>query len=139
MTAAAALVGPTGDATADQIVETGSIAGQVVIVARSTRRLASPGAYPGRTITTAASAPVSELANVVVFVNTEAAPSAPMHEVIHQRDETFIPHTTVVTVGSTVDFPNDDIIFHDVLLVVAGCLLRPRALSAGPLQEPHVH
>jgi len=31
-----------------------------------------------------------------------------------QRDQTFVPHVLAVTVGSTVDFPNSDLTFHNV-------------------------
>jgi plastocyanin len=56
----------------------------------------------------------SELTNVIIFVDAPATPSAPMHAAINQTDEVFIPHTTAVTVGSTVEFPNDDMVFHNV-------------------------
>ncbi len=31
-----------------------------------------------------------------------------------QRDQTFVPHVLAITVGSTVDFPNSDLTFHNV-------------------------
>jgi hypothetical protein len=31
-----------------------------------------------------------------------------------QRDETFVPHVLAITVGTTVDFPNSDPVFHNV-------------------------
>jgi hypothetical protein len=31
-----------------------------------------------------------------------------------QRNETFVPHVLAVTVGTTVDFPNNDLTFHNV-------------------------
>jgi plastocyanin len=57
-----------------------------------------------------------ELRNVVIFVDgaRPATPPPPMRAKIAQRDEQFIPQVTVVTVGSTVDFPNDDPFFHNV-------------------------
>jgi len=33
---------------------------------------------------------------------------------VDQRDRKFIPHVSVVTVGTVVDFPNNDIISHNV-------------------------
>lgn len=33
---------------------------------------------------------------------------------VDQRDRKFIPHITVVTVGTRVDFPNHDTVFHNV-------------------------
>lgn len=92
----------------------GTLAGIVRIVAKPSRRLASAGAYPGRTVTVGAEHDVSELANVVVFVKARPKPAPPGHAVIHQTDEEFVPHLVAVTVGSTVDFPNDDLLFHNV-------------------------
>jgi hemoglobin len=36
------------------------------------------------------------------------------HRVVEQRDKTFAPHVMAVPVGSTVEFPNFDPIFHNV-------------------------
>lgn len=33
---------------------------------------------------------------------------------IDQRDETFVPHVLAITVGTTVDFPNNDVTYHNV-------------------------
>jgi plastocyanin len=38
----------------------------------------------------------------------------PGHAVLDQRDETFVPHVLAVTVGSVVDFANDDRTYHNV-------------------------
>ncbi|HYL78489.1 MAG TPA: methylamine utilization protein [Bryobacteraceae bacterium] len=35
------------------------------------------------------------------------------HAEMIQKDKTFLPHVLAVTVGTTVDFPNDDPIFHN--------------------------
>jgi len=42
-----------------------------------------------------------------------APPPAPMHVRMLQKDKAFQPHLLIVTVGSTVDFPNLDPIFHN--------------------------
>jgi plastocyanin len=59
------------------------------------------------------------LGNVVIYL--EAAPSlhgmpSPSRPIpsMHQRDEMFVPHVLPVLVGATVEFPNDDHLFHDV-------------------------
>lgn len=36
------------------------------------------------------------------------------HVRMDQRDERFVPHVLAITVGSTVDFPNNDATFHNV-------------------------
>jgi plastocyanin len=38
----------------------------------------------------------------------------PGHAVMDQRNETFVPHVLAITVGTTVDFPNSDRIYHNV-------------------------
>lgn len=54
-------------------------------------------------------------ANVIVWLD---APNAPRSQtpkaVLDQRNLTFIPHVLVVRVGTTVDFPNSDRVFHNV-------------------------
>lgn len=51
----------------------------------------------------------------VVMLEDVPGPSpAPMHATIHQHNNSFMPPVLVVTKGSTVDFPNDDKIFHNV-------------------------
>jgi plastocyanin len=36
------------------------------------------------------------------------------HATMDQRSETFVPHVLAITVGTTVDFPNSDVVFHNV-------------------------
>ena len=99
----------------------GTIHGQVSIVTRPSRRLSSAGAYPGRTVTVAPAASGSELANVIVFVDLpKGVSSPPRHLTIRQTNEVFVPRVAAVTVGSTVDFPNDDAIFHNVFSLSRG-------------------
>lgn len=40
-------------------------------------------------------------------------PPAPVHVRMLQKDKAFQPHLLIVTVGSTVDFPNLDPVFHN--------------------------
>jgi len=90
------------------------VTGIVRIVTKPTRRLASAGAYPGRAVAVGVAHDASELPNVVVFVKAPPTPSAPGRHAIRQVDEEFAPHLLAITVGSTVDFPNDDLLFHNV-------------------------
>ena len=99
----------------------GLIHGQVTIVTRPSRRLSSAGAYPGRTVTVAPPASGSELANVIVYLELpKGVTSAPRHATIHQPNVVFVPRVPAVTAGSTVDFPNDDAIFHNVFSLSRG-------------------
>jgi len=58
--------------------------------------------------------------HVVVYV--QGAPAARPQPVknkpqVFQRDLAFVPDVTVVTVGSTVEFPNQDRVFHNIFSV----------------------
>jgi plastocyanin len=94
--------------------DTGTVEGRVRLVTASSRRLASAGAYPSRVVGLAGDHNPSELANVIVYVKFRATPSAPMRASITQSDEEFVPHLVAVTAGSTVEFPNEDLVFHNV-------------------------
>jgi plastocyanin len=49
------------------------------------------------------------------------APTAPpRHEVMRQKDRHFTPHVLAISVGSTVDFPNLDPIFHNAFSNFSG-------------------
>ena len=99
----------------------GTIQGQVSIVTRPSRRLSSAGAYPGRIITVAPTASGSEVANVIVFVDLpKGVASPPSRVTIRQTNEVFVPRVAAITAGSTVDFPNDDAIFHNVFSLSRG-------------------
>jgi plastocyanin len=54
---------------------------------------------------------------VVISLNpmtgTEAKPTQPIRATITQKEKTFLPHVLAIPVGSTVDFPNLDPIFHN--------------------------
>ena len=39
---------------------------------------------------------------------------APGRAVLDQKNETFVPYVLAITVGSTVDFPNSDRVYHNV-------------------------
>src|SRR5687767_13278855 len=55
-------------------------------------------------------------ANAVVWLESpRAVPSqAPARVVLDQRNATFLPHVLAVKVGTTVEFPNNDRVFHNV-------------------------
>ncbi|MBI3049471.1 MAG: hypothetical protein HYY76_14290 [Acidobacteria bacterium] len=84
-------------------------------------------AYATRSVPRPALAPESERRNVVIYLrNTRPRGVAPMHVSIRQRNETFTPRVVAVTVGSEVDFPNDDLIYHNVF-----SLSRARSFNLG--------
>lgn len=53
------------------------------------------------------------VANAAVWLSGDFA-STPKRAVIDQRNLMFQPHVEVVPVGSTIDFPNHDDVFHNV-------------------------
>jgi len=92
----------------------GTVRGRVEIGVPVTTRRATT-AYPSRSISTPILAPISELRHVVVYLkDAPARPVAATRVEIRQRDETFIPRVVAVAVGSVVDFPNDDPLYHNV-------------------------
>jgi len=98
-----------------QVARTGTITGRVHVVSHPARRLATAGVYPGRVVGIQAPRDSSELDNVIVFLNTQARVEAPPQRIaIRQTNEEFVPHVVAVTAGSSVEFPNDDLIFHNV-------------------------
>lgn len=64
----------------------------------------------------------AELHNVVIYLQGDSlqlpAPAdrvaAARHGSMAQRGERFVPHILPVVVGATVDFPNEDDVFHNV-------------------------
>ena len=105
---------------------TGRIEGTVVISASLTARRPQfrPYADPG-----AGSLPpappknliAAEVKNVVVYLETDSAknllvaqPEGKARASMAQRDERFIPHILPVLQGATVDFPNEDDVYHNV-------------------------
>jgi plastocyanin len=58
-----------------------------------------------------------EYSGVVVWLEPASGavvlPSASRHAEMLQKNKTFSPHVLAITVGTTVDFPNRDFIFHN--------------------------
>jgi plastocyanin len=52
--------------------------------------------------------------HAVIFLEGGEKSKPLKNVVIDQRDRKFIPHINVVTVGTKVDFPNHDTVFHNV-------------------------
>jgi len=103
-----------------------SVRGRVEIGIPVTARRPS-AAYATRAVPQPVLAPVSELRNVVVFVkDAPAQQTEPTRVEIRQRDENFIPRVVAVPIGSVVEFPNDDPIYHNVF-----SLSRARTFNLG--------
>jgi plastocyanin len=112
--------------------QTAAVRGQVAIgIPITTRRATS--AYPTRSVSAPALAPASELRHVVVYLrDAPPRPVTPMRVEIRQRNENFVPRVVAVTIGSAVEFPNDDPIYHNVF-----SLSRPRNFNLGRYPRGH--
>lgn len=98
----------------------GDVQGHAVITKRLTKKALSPvvynlrGAVPGPSVSNRAE-PVNEFDRLVVVLEGAALhPKPPETVVIDQRNMRFDPDLVVVPVGSTVQFPNADPIFHNI-------------------------
>ena len=112
-----------GSAAAAQTPVMGSVRGTVQI--RSP--LSAPPATPG---TTPVHAQHTEPYRQAVIYLDPAPPGleAPPEPraAMRQRDATFVPHLLAITVGTTVEFPNDDETYHNVF-----SLSKPRRFDLG--------
>ncbi len=61
--------------------------------------------------------PATDVTDVVVYVDGAKARPAPVKVTMTMKGKNFIPRLVVVPVGGTVEFPNEDPIFHNVFSV----------------------
>ena len=97
----------------------GDVTGQILITRRLTQKTVSPTIYNLRGAVPAGPAATSDTGNefartVVILEGGHGAPAAPQTVTIEQRNSRFDPELVVIPVGSTVQFPNADPIFHNV-------------------------
>ncbi|PYQ23319.1 MAG: hypothetical protein DMF81_09265 [Acidobacteria bacterium] len=76
----------------------GTVVGRVDVLDRGGRRL-------------------GDLSDVVVYVEGVKARPRPGHATVTMKGKAFTPRVLAVGVGTTVDFPNEDPIFHNVFSV----------------------
>jgi plastocyanin len=62
-------------------------------------------------VTLASKRPAS---SAVVWLTGGRKASPLPHAVVDQRQKAFVPHVAVITAGTTVQFPNNDSVFHNV-------------------------
>jgi plastocyanin len=98
----------------------GDVTGQAIITKRLTKKAIASPVYNLRGAATPVdpsdNSPVNEFDSMVVMLEGgPAAPKAPpVTATINQRNSRFDPELLVIPVGSTVQFPNFDPIFHNV-------------------------
>jgi len=66
-----------------------------------------------------------------------ARPPVPLHVRMLQKDKAFEPHLLIVTVGSTVDFPNLDPVFHNAFSNYDGQLFDVGLYPPGSTRSVH--
>ena len=76
----------------------GSVKGTVTVVEKGGRKAA-------------------DLSETVVYVDGAKAKPQPAKVIVTMKAKAFLPHVVVVPVGGTVEFPNEDPIFHNVFSV----------------------
>ncbi len=96
--------------------ESGTITGHVKLKPRVGGAALPSTAYPTRAVGPRDTHPIPEIKNVVVYLKDVTYRGA-LHQMkteVRQEHETFVPHVVAITRGSTVEFPNDDPIYHNV-------------------------
>ena len=76
----------------------GTVTGTVELVARKGKRM-------------------SDASGSVVWIEGGSTRPTPVRATMRMKDKAFVPHLLVIPTGSTVEFPNDDVIFHNVFSV----------------------
>jgi plastocyanin len=76
----------------------GTVAGQVEVLEKGGRRL-------------------TDLSDVVVYLEAAKPRPKPARVTVTMKGKSFTPRVLVIGVGTTVDFPNEDPIFHNVFSV----------------------
>lgn len=105
----------------------GDVQGRAIVTRRLTKRPLSPIVYNLRgpalpdaaPVAPADAARVNEFDRMVVILERATggravAPKAPVTATLDQQDARFDPDLIAIPVGSTVEFPNSDPIFHNV-------------------------
>jgi plastocyanin len=83
----------------------------------------SPDKVPGRAslkgTMTVEGKPLEGIGTVMLFPAKGGKKRTPKTRIVEQRDKTFMPRVLAVPVGSTVQFPNFDGIYHNVFSISA--------------------
>jgi plastocyanin len=97
----------------------GDLNGHLLITKQLTRKTVAPSVYNLRGATPPfaplGADPINEFDRMVVMLDAQGlVPSEPETVVMEQRNGRFDPDLVVIPVGSKVEFPNADPIFHNV-------------------------
>ena len=91
----------------------------IAVLANDARSKPATGSIKGAvTVTVKGKAKADKKGVIVYLENVAGTPAKPKkNAVIRQREKQFDPPLTIVVKGTTVDFPNEDKIFHNVFSV----------------------
>jgi plastocyanin len=86
----------------------------LALIPAETRSAADLGSVEGKIRVTKDGKPKSDHGNVVVFLEGVPAAAVERKHAIRQKNLQFEPRISVVVKGTTVDFPNEDKVYHNV-------------------------
>lgn len=90
----------------------------VLLLTLAVGQAAGAGSVTGRVqVVDKAGKAAADLGDTVVWIDDVKARPRPARATITMQGKAFVPKVTVVPVGSTVDFPNQDPILHNVFSV----------------------
>jgi plastocyanin len=78
---------------------------------------AAAGTLSGRVVLVEKDGRTPDASDVVVYLEGVQEKAKPVTATVHMKGKQFVPRLTVVPVGSTISFPNQDPIFHNVFSV----------------------
>jgi len=100
------------------LVTTASLGAALVSPPESRAEQKAKGTVSGVVTILDGDAPKADRSGIVVYLEkVEGAPAADGKREIRQKNETFSPGLMVIVKGTTVAFPNDDKVFHNVFSV----------------------
>ena len=113
---AALLTSLMAAAAGGQSADTGRVTGHIKLTTRIKGAALPSTAYPTRAVGSANAPVIPDISNVVVYLKDVAfrGSLAAGKATLRQEHEVFVPHVLPITRGTTVEFPNDDPIFHNV-------------------------
>jgi plastocyanin len=91
----------------------------LAVLAGDARSKPTNGSVRGTVTVNAKGKPKADKKGVVIYLeNVPGTPPKPKNNaVVRQREKQFDPPLTIVVKGTTIDFPNEDKIFHNVFSV----------------------
>jgi len=100
------------------------VTGQIILQKKLTRPVVASAVYNLRAGTAESTRPVSQSANpfarVAVWLESDRPESVtPVTATIEQRNRRFEPELVIVPKGSSIEFPNLDLVFHNIFSLSA--------------------